>query len=60
MPLMGPYDHESGRHFTLPNRQRGYGGIGLLYALLLALLRKQAIQAQPGLFETALAEPFIS
>jgi MFS family permease len=32
----------------------GYGGIGLLYALLLSLLRKQAIQAQPGLFETAL------
>lgn len=32
----------------------GYGGIGLLYALLLAFLRKQATQVQPGLTEAVL------
>lgn len=32
----------------------GYGGIGLLYALLLSFLRKQATQAQPGLPEVVL------
>ena len=32
----------------------GYGGIGLLYALLLAFLREQTIQSQPGLLEAAL------
>jgi len=32
----------------------GYGGIGLLYALLLTFLRNQAIQTQPGLLEAAL------
>jgi len=32
----------------------GYGGIGLLYALLLTFLRKRAIQVEPGLLETAL------
>ncbi|MBW2475193.1 MAG: MFS transporter [Deltaproteobacteria bacterium] len=32
----------------------GYGGIGLLYALLLTFLRKKAIQAEPGLLETVL------
>lgn len=39
----------------------GYGGIGLLYALLLNFLRKQSIQSQPGLIETALKnEVFIN
>jgi MFS family permease len=32
----------------------GYGGIGLLYALLLTFLREQTIQSQPGLLEAAL------
>lgn len=32
----------------------GYGGIGLLYALLLAFLRKQALQAQPEMLDAAL------
>ncbi len=32
----------------------GYGGIGLLYALLLALLRRQAVQAELQLSEEAL------
>jgi MFS family permease len=32
----------------------GYGGIGLLYALLLAFLRKQATQVQPGLAEAVM------
>ena len=32
----------------------GYGGIGLLYALLLAFLREQTIPSQPGLLEAAL------
>ena len=39
----------------------GYGGIGLLYALLLTFLRKQAILAQPRLLETVLKnEVFIN
>jgi len=32
----------------------GYGVIGMLYALLLSFLRKQATQIDPGLLETAL------
>lgn len=32
----------------------GYGGIGLLYALLLAFLRKQTMQTQPELLDAAL------
>lgn len=32
----------------------GYGGIGILYALLLALLRKQTLLTQPGMAETML------
>lgn len=39
----------------------GYGGIGLLYALLLTFLRKQTIQTQPELLEAALKnQVFIS
>jgi hypothetical protein len=39
----------------------GYGGIGLLYALLLAFLREQTIRSQPELLETALKnQVFIS